>query len=592
MACRLQKLVWAPVPSDAAVRESAMAQLVKVPSGGHHAELAVRVAAKGEKDKSLDLQLVVEQFNAAIQRSHFESHYPQVTGPLDEVNEVNCAIHTNRRMEDWLALRSGKEAAATLEVKKTVEITKLMAEEHVRAAVILSNEKNRGVRAWSSRVRAWLRKERLKVLSAIVNFTPTVLRKVLALFENNGHDDKDIEFLTALLFHKAADKHSKYSFNTDASRYVRSNRKLSPFNHWLNALCHAVATPGLAFGDGVLMTRILESFDGVWDNDHFGFTEDWELKVHNTGFHHLFPNQIDTSWGNMYNRFEKKRSLMIVEASIMGNNISALEALFSHSIVDSAKLRSFIGMRMATNISKHTYAPHDYDYDEYRLHDVPAEMRKYIFSPRLGKPVIRLPSMYLEPPPVTDHLTEEQQQQMLADHWGPDPFAPTPHQLRLSRWNDVAAEEHLLFHAARAHGWARMREAHLIKYIANWWSEAALRRRYHAENDEEGRPLMLGSLAGGDQTALGKNSAGGSSGTKAGVDALDDAAEEAAKRAPASRVQETEHDRKIAKKMAAMERNLIAAREQRLAAEAAAEAAKAKTKAVASMAKGKKRARG
>lgn len=567
-------LVWAPVSTTQAVEEAAAAQLIQAsrfydrgPTTGH-AEAALTLALKGQTNCFLKLVDVATVFTNAINNAGDSGHYSHVTGPLYKQNDINCAIRANKAFQAWKEGYPKDASPERKEVEATLKLHELLTFERNQARSELRRSLAAGVEAWSTEVKECLRAQRIAALSAIQVFTPTDLRKTLSLF-NDPCDNADLEFMAALLAHRACDKHPKYSFKD-------AGRRSTPFRMMVNGLYHAIVSYSYPWAGSKLLFRILERFDRAWDNQKLLFSDGWEFNVHSYNFFTLYGSKLGYNLSSFHDRFNENREVKLLEGIIMSGNTGALEALFKSPAVDTRALLNVINLRLATHISQETYDPHNFSYDIFPLSEIPPAMLTYLLSPQLYKPwALRLPSMHIEPPEVTDVPTEEElqaQQDPLAEWgWSLAPQELTMHQRRRQRWDALAAHEHRAW--VRVRGWKLVREAHRLRYIANWWSETALGPRYAAEPDAEGRPLMLGEVAAGDQTALGEASAEGAN----GMSALDKAAiKDAARVALPSRcLHESEGDRQKARKMAALERDLIAAREQRLRVTAEAkEAAK------------------
>lgn len=535
MALTTRKLTYAPVPSsndDESIQKIAMMLL------GANSDAAKAIACAAEKcvDTSISLERFSEGFINAISLSYAEHRYKHVIGPLVEVDDTNCAILANERISEWLSTRSRKESTARFELDRTLQLIKFVKEEHERSSSKLSAQKRRAVSAWSEAVRKWLCAERVKALRAIKSFTKTALCKTLRSFGDMQPQECDKEFLLALFRHKACGKHS-----TPESRqpYASSGRgrKIAPFVSWCNFLSYTIPTC-LVDGDE-LMERFLLLFNRGWRNNHLSFAADWQGKVFqgNTLRMQYTDRTGRDPWDT--HQFDVHREAYIIETAVLVGNVRVLEALATNIAVNNESFLDVLGMRMAVNITNRTAnSSEHFFHDALPLRDLSHDMLKYLFSPRPGKPALKLPSMLLDPPEVTAV--------------GMEPIS----EIQRTLWITTAKEERRIWFAAHSHGWKMVRNAHKLSRIGNWWSETALRHRYHAAEDEDGRPLMVGAAARQDQTAWGS---GG------GVEALDAATGSSAANAVVD-LKEAAHD-------AAMERDLIAAREESRAADAAAKAA-------------------
>lgn len=573
-----KRLNWAPVPTDETVEESVKKQLGDSRAA---ARRALAAAQGGFQDRSVKLLNVFDDFNNALVRVGDVKNYPQVTESLERDNGINCAIRANRRIEEWEFeedLNSNWDFPPPdhRAVERTLQLASFLEEERVKSSHELEEEKRLGIQTWSNCVRQSMIEKRIEALAGIHSFTTAEIRKILQALlyrERCSITEDDTRFLGALLMHPACNKHPRYE-------HRGSGCKIAPFANWLNVLCHAVTSnlhPWTTLSDcGRLLERIFERFVYPWSNTNLSFADHWETDVHNSDTYFTQYNQRVGGYDDSYSRFGQRREMRIIESCIANGRIDTLEALFRSLHVDKEALIKVINVRLSTEIAWHTYNPYNYGFDTYPLSEVPHKTLNYLLRPGLCKPAIRIPSFYLPRPPLRDGEIE------VEDDWDD---IPTAYEMRLQRWDETAKRERSLW--ARRFGWQLLRTYVIFRWMANWWWDTALRRRYHAVTDEDGRPLMLGSVVASEQTALGNASASASSsGLASGMDALDDAGNAAGNRASFC------VDTLEAKKMAAMERNLIAAREQAVKeANTAAAAAKAAAAKVASVKSIKKRPR-
>lgn len=551
MAPTIRKLTFAPVPTSDENEE--VATIAKELLGvNSDAVKAIHCAAEKCVDTSISLERFSNQFKSAFNDSSSDRHYKHVTEGIVERDDTNCAILANERIRKWEARHyyPNSPSTARYDINRTLALVKFVREEHERSEIELSTQKRRTINVWSNAVRAWLSTERVTALRAIKNFTKTALCRTLRLFGDMRSREQGEEFLIALFRHKACDKHctveSPQPYASDTS-----GRKADPFVNWCNFLAYTIPTRMVDGGE--LMERFIRFFNRGWRNNNLHFATEWQGKM-------FQGNRLETAYINHTDwyppgealRSAHRREAYIIETAIQLGNVSVLDALATSPQVNKLTFLDVLRMRLAVNITNRTanaLTGHVFN-DVLPLGNLGYDMLKYLFSAHRGKPALRPPSMLLDPPEVNTALGL--QPQALIDF----PIS----EAQRNCWIETAKRERRIWLEVHAHGWQIVRNAHKLNHIANWWKETALRYRYHAMEDEDGRPLMVGAAARQDQAAWA---------TGGGVEALDAVTSNHAGRLVV--------DVKEALREAAMERDLIVAQEESRAAAAAAAAAAATT---------------